>query len=218
MSEIDQNRTPGTTGERHVQAVTGTAARADRFYQDQMLDRLNPRMREFIARQEMLFIATSDGRGECDSSFRAGPPGFVHVVDDLTLVYPEYRGNGVFASAGNIMENPHIGLMFLDFERDRIGLHVNGRAKLVEDEHLRPRIQGLPLPEVPGQRAMMWTMIHVEEAYIHCRKHIPRLRKVGRDEDWGTDDTQRKGGDFFGAKDTPSPWSTPHDLLSGYYR
>ncbi|RKS10139.1 hypothetical protein DFP74_5893 [Nocardiopsis sp. Huas11] len=217
MSETDQNRAPGTSGERHVQAVTGTTARADRFYQDQMLDRLNPRMREFIARQEMLFIATSDGKGECDSSFRAGPPGFVHIVDDRTLVYPEYRGNGVFASAGNIMENPHIGLMFLDFERDRIGLHVNGRAKLVEDDHLRPRVPGLPLPEVPGQRAMMWTMIHVEEAYIHCRKHIPRLRKVGRDEAWGTDDTQRKGGDYFDAKDTPSPWSTPHDILSGYY-
>lgn len=217
MSETDQSRTPGTEGERYVQTVTGTSARADRFYQDQMLDRLNPLMHEFIARQEMLFIATSDSKGECDSSFRAGPPGFVHVVDEQTLVYPEYRGNGVFASAGNIMENPHIGLMFLDFQRDRIGLHVNGRARLVEDDTLRGHVRGLPRPEVPGQRAMMWTMVHIEEAYIHCRKHIPHLRKVGRDEDWGTDDVQRKGGDFFGAKQTESPWSAPRSPIGGHH-
>ncbi|MFD3685835.1 pyridoxamine 5'-phosphate oxidase family protein [Nocardiopsis sp. NPDC058631] len=215
MSETDQSRTPGTEGERYVQTVTGTTERADRFYRDQMLDRLNPRMCEFIARQEMLFIATSDSSGECDSSFRAGPPGFVHVVDEQTLVYPEYRGNGVFASAGNIMENPHIGLMFLDFQRERIGLHVNGRARLLEDDKLRGHVRGLPVPEVPGQRAMLWTMVHIEEAYIHCRKHIPHLRTVGRDEDWGTDDVQRKGGDHFAAKQTPSPWSTPRSPVTG---
>ncbi|MEE2053055.1 pyridoxamine 5'-phosphate oxidase family protein [Nocardiopsis tropica] len=215
MSETDQSRTPGTEGERYVQTVTGTTERADRFYRDQMLDRLNPRMREFIAQQEMLFIATSDSKGECDSSFRAGPPGFVHVVDEQTLVYPEYRGNGVFASAGNIMENPHIGLMFLDFQRERIGLHVNGRARLLEDEKLRGHVRGLPHPEVPGQKAMLWTMVHIEEAYIHCRKHIPHLRTVGRDEVWGTDDVQRKGGDHFAAKQTPSPWSTPRAPVAG---
>ena len=200
MTQSQQDRTPGTDGERHVQAVMGTAERAERFYNDQMLDHLNPLMKEFISRQEMLFIATADARGECDSSFRAGPPGFVHVIDDRTLAYPEYRGNGVFASAGNILENPHIGLMFLDFERERIGLHVNGRVKIMEDETLRPHVPGLPLARVPGQRAQMWMMVQVEEAYIHCRKHIPHLRRVGAEESWGTDDALRKGGDYFGAK------------------
>ncbi|GHC94960.1 hydrolase [Nocardiopsis terrae] len=200
MTQTDPNRMPGTEGERHVQAVMGTTDRADRFYRDQMLDHLNPAMKEFIARQEMLFIATADSRGECDSSFRAGPPGFVHVIDDRTLAYPEYRGNGVFASAGNVVQNPHIGLMFLDFQRERIGLHVNGRVKIMEDERLRPRVPGLPLPQTPGQRAQMWMMVQVEEAYIHCRKHIPHLRRVGADESWGTDDALSKGGDFFAAK------------------
>lgn len=200
MTQTSQSRAPGTEGERHVQAVMGTSERAERFYSDQMLDRLNPRMREFIAQQEMLFIATSDSRGECDSSFRAGPAGFVHVIDEYTLAFPEYRGNGVFASMGNVMQNPHIGLMFIDFLRERIGLHVNGRARLLEDEQLRRHVPNLPLPQVPGQRAMMWALVHVEEAYIHCRKHIPHLRKVGAEEDWGTNDTVRKGGDFFGAK------------------
>ena len=179
----------------------GTTERADRFYRDQMLDHLNPAMKEFVARQEMLFIATADAQGECDSSFRSGPPGFVHVIDDRTLAYPEYRGNGVFASAGNVTQNPHIGLMFLDFQRDRIGLHVNGRVKVTEDERLRSHVPRLPLPQVPGQRALMWMVVRVEEAYIHCRKHIPHLRRVGADESWGTDDSLRKGGDFFGAKE-----------------
>lgn len=200
MTHTPQSITSDIDGERHLQSVVGTSERADRFYRDQMLDHLNPLMRDFVARQEMLFIATADRSGECDSSFRAGPPGFVHVIDDRTLAYPEYRGNGVFASAGNITQNPHIGLMFIDFLHERIGLHVNGRARLQEDEPLRQNVPDLPLPEVPGQRAMMWVLVDVEEAYIHCRKHIPHLRKVGSEEAWGTDDTLRKGGDFFGAK------------------
>ncbi|NYH53194.1 hypothetical protein HNR06_002783 [Nocardiopsis arvandica] len=209
MRETSPRHAPGSAGERRVQEITGTSERAERFYRDQMLDHLNPRMREFVARQEMLFVATSDRHGECDSSFRAGPPGFVHVIDEHTLTYPEFRGNGVFASVGNILENPHVGLMFMDFGRDRIGLHVNGRATLLEDVELRRHIPGLPTPEIPGQRALMWTVVHVEEAYIHCRKHIPHLRKVDRDESWGTDDTLRKGGDFFAAKETSKPWDAP---------
>ena len=200
MTQNNRDSMPETTGERHVQASMGTTERADRFYRDQMLDHLNPRMRDFIALQEMLFIATADGLGECDSSFRSGPPGFVHVIDDQTLAYPEYRGNGVFASAGNVTQNPHIGLMFLDFQRDRIGLHVNGRAQVMADEDLRTDVPDLPLPQRPGQRALMWMRVEVQEAYIHCRKHIPHLRRVEADEAWGTDDPLRKGGDFFAAK------------------
>ncbi|MFK4273538.1 pyridoxamine 5'-phosphate oxidase family protein, partial [Streptomyces milbemycinicus] len=100
----------------------GTVDRADRFYDEQVLDHLNVRMREFIGRQEMFFLATSDRHGECDSTFRAGPPGFLRVLDARTVAYPEYRGNGVLASLGNIQENPHLGILMVDFFRDRIGL------------------------------------------------------------------------------------------------
>ena len=206
MTQHSQSPTATNVGERHVQNVLGTSERASRFYRDQMLDHLNPAMRDFVSEQEMLFIATSDSRGECDSSFRSGPPGFVHIIDERTLAYPEYRGNGVFASAGNIAQNPHIGLMFLDFFRHRIGLHVNGRARLMEDERLRAHVPDLPLPQIPGQKALMWIMVEVEEAYIHCRKHIPQMHKGSSEEDWGTDDTLRKGGDFFGAKRDSEYW------------
>ncbi|MCK7623343.1 pyridoxamine 5'-phosphate oxidase family protein [Streptomyces sp. RS10V-4] len=186
-----------------MQQRLGTTGRADRFYADQVLDHLNARMREFVPRQEMFFLATADRHGECDSTFRAGPPGFVQVLGERLLAYPEYRGNGVMASIGNLSENPRLGILMIDFTRDRIGLHVNGRARVVLDEEMRAHYPGLPVDPVPGRRAQLWVMVEVEEAYIHCAKHIPHLQKVPagarRARSWGTDDVKRKGGDFFGA-------------------
>ena len=123
---------PGSTGERALQARYGSAGRAEAFYQRQMLHHLNERMAEFVRSAEMLWIATADAAGACDCSFRAGPAGFVRVLDACTLRYPEYRGNGVLASLGNIVENPHVGLFFVDFTDALIGLHVNGRARIVD--------------------------------------------------------------------------------------
>ncbi|MEU9110657.1 pyridoxamine 5'-phosphate oxidase family protein [Streptomyces sp. NPDC048483] len=194
---------PGSDGEHLVQQRLGTTERADRFYGDQVLDHLNVRMQEFVARQEMFFLATADRHGECDSTFRAGPPGFVQVLDERTLAYPEYRGNGVMASIGNISENPRLGILMIDFARDRIGLHINGRARVVLDEEMRAGRPDLPVDPIPGRRAQLWVTVEVEEAYIHCAKHIPHLQKVPARERgaraWGTDDFKRKGGDFFGA-------------------
>jgi predicted pyridoxine 5'-phosphate oxidase superfamily flavin-nucleotide-binding protein len=174
------------SGEHLLQQECGTAERAERFYTQQMLDHLNPQMIEFLARQEMMFVASSDAAGECDCTFRAGPAGFVNVLDPRVLAWPEYRGNGVLASLGNIVENAHVGLLFVDFVRDVIGLHVNGAATIVDDDVMR---------------AERWVRVFVEEAYIHCAKHIPRMIKVPRDRAWGTDDVRRKGGDFFGVRE-----------------
>jgi uncharacterized protein len=201
---------PGCVGERQLQREERSEDRAERFYRQQVLDRLNDSMQEFVARQEMLFVATADSHGECDSSFRAGPPGFIRVLDERTLAYPEYRGNGVMASMGNIRENGNIGLLMIDFFRDVIGLHVNGRARVVADADLR---RAFPLPPAdthPGRRAHLWVLVEVAEAYIHCSKHIPLLQRLPKEQYWGTDDFKRKGGDFFGARDTPSPWA-PED-------
>ncbi|MFH8567600.1 pyridoxamine 5'-phosphate oxidase family protein [Streptomyces sp. NPDC017993] len=198
-----QGERPGSDGEHLVQQRLGTTERADRFYGDQVLDHLNDRMREFVARQEMFFLSTADRHGECDASFRAGPAGFVQVLDERTLAYPEYRGNGVMASVGNMSENPRLGLLMVDFTRNRIGLHINGRARVVMDEEMRASHPGLPVDPVPGRRAQLWVMVGIEEAYIHCSKHIPHLQKVPAQQRgaraWGTDDYKRKGGDFFGA-------------------
>jgi predicted pyridoxine 5'-phosphate oxidase superfamily flavin-nucleotide-binding protein len=194
---------PGSQGEHELQEACGTRDRADRFYEQQVLDHLNDRMREFITRQEMMFVATSDRHGECDNTFRAGPAGFIQVLDDKNLAYPEYRGNGVMASLGNISENPHIGLLILDLVQDVIGLHVNGTARIVEDRDMRGAFPMLTVDPAPGRRPERWVWVTVQEAYIHCSKHLPRMAKVPRVRHWGTDDVKRKGGDFFGAKDTP---------------
>jgi predicted pyridoxine 5'-phosphate oxidase superfamily flavin-nucleotide-binding protein len=127
------------TGERALQEALGTSARAEQFYSKQVLDHLNAEMSSFVSRQSMAFLATADAQGNCDCSFRAGPPGFMQVLDPHTLAFPEYRGNGVMASAGNIVENGHVALLFIDFCQDVIGLHVNGPAELVEPPQMRER-------------------------------------------------------------------------------
>ena len=193
----------GSEAERILQKKVGSENKASAFYDKQMMDYLNPYMREFILKQEMVFIATADSKGECDCSFRAGKQGFVRVLNEKTLLYPEYRGNGVMASMGNILENPHIGMTFIDFFENTIGLHVNGKAKILESEELLADntlasvANDIQEEEVVPER---WILIKVEEAYIHCSKHIPRLKKLDKKIHWGTDKEAHKGGDFFKAQ------------------
>ena len=132
---------PGSKGEHLIQKEMGNHQRAKAFYNNQMLDYLNPLMQEFIIHQEMVFIGTSDGHGECDASFRAGQPGFIHVLGKRKLIFPEYRGNGVMASIGNMKENPHIGMIFIDFYKTGIGLHVNGRVQIVKNEMVQTQLK-----------------------------------------------------------------------------
>jgi predicted pyridoxine 5'-phosphate oxidase superfamily flavin-nucleotide-binding protein len=197
-------RRPGSDGEHRLQDACGTRDRAERFYNDQFCDRLLPRMVEFVHRMEMVFIATADAGGDCDASLRAGSPGFLRVLDDRTLAYPEYRGNGVMASLGNLSENPHIGLLMIDFVEDLLGLHVNGRAHVLDTETFATRYPGHG-EQAEGRRVERWVVVDVVEAYIHCRKHIPRMQRLPQKRAWGTDDPARKGGDYFRARTPAAP-------------
>ncbi len=203
---------PGSDGEHALQRWHGTERRARAFYNHQVLDHLNDRMRAFVTAQELMFVSTSDAAGNCDCSIRAGPPGFVCVADERTLAYPEYRGNGVMASLGNLSENSHIGLLLVDFFRSTVGCHVNGEASVVENDALLAEGGALgeavraALADTVGRRPERWVVVRVEEAYIHCSKHIPLLAKRDKDIPWGTDDPAAKGGDFFGVRDLPRPW------------
>jgi predicted pyridoxine 5'-phosphate oxidase superfamily flavin-nucleotide-binding protein len=191
---------PGSHGEHILQERYGTTDRADNFYGDQLSGQLTPRMVEFIGRMEMAFIATSDADGECDCSFRAGEAGFVRVLDERTIAYPEFRGNGVMASLGNILENPHIGIFMVDFSRDLIGLHVNGNAEIVTPAHMQELDYDLPEQAAhSGRRPVQWVLVRITEAYIHCSKHIPLMVPQSRVRHWGTDNPRHKGADYFGA-------------------
>ena len=187
-------------GERVLQERYDTRTRARQFYDNQFSDRLTPAMTEFVGRMEMAFVATSDASGECDCSFRAGTAGFLRVLDEHTIAYPEFRGNGVMATLGNMLENPHVGIIMIDFTRDLIGLHVNGSAETVTPARMRELDPRLPeQPGHPGRRPLLWVLVHVTEAYVHCSKHIPKLVPQPRVRHWGTDNPRHKGGDYFGA-------------------
>lgn len=177
------------------------------LYDRQVLNYLAPAMREFIARQEFLFVSTSDRRGECDCTSKFGD--FIRVLSDTHLMYPEYRGNGVYANSGNISENPHIGMLIIDFYRDAVGLHINGKERVVESDELLAYSEKLPenvISEINlegNRRPERWVMVEVEEAHIQCSKHIPQLNKFDRKIDWGTDSVAAKKGDYFQLQDIP---------------
>lgn len=97
---------PGSNGEHALQEIYDTSKKAAAFYKKQMLDYLNPEMCGFVTQQEMVFIASSDAKGECDCSFRAGPPGFIHVTGTRSLAYPEYRGQRRFCQPGQFLRKP----------------------------------------------------------------------------------------------------------------
>lgn len=130
-------------------------------------------------------------------------------MDDNYLVYPEYRGNGVLASQGNITENPHIDMIFVDFFASTVGLHVNGKAKIVEHKDMMKFKKNLPLDvleEINSEgksRPERWIMVEIEEAYIHCSNHIRHLKKMYKDIASDTDDDGIKRSDFFKLDDIP---------------
>ena len=208
----DEEALPGSEGEHELQIKYGKSLQALAFYKHRVLDHLNSAMREFIAGQEMMFVGTADKNGNADSSFRAGHASFVKVLDERTIAYPEFRGNGVMSSMGNISENPHVGLMFIDFGKDRIGLHVNGSARIVEhDEFVRFMEDRAAADTVLGDAVLAnaiskdpgnlerWVIVSVDEAFMHCSKHIPLMQKIDHEVLWGTDDVRVKGGDYFEA-------------------
>ena len=201
--------TPGSYSEHLLQEKWGARDRALNFYDRQVLDFLAPKMQEFIARQEFLFVATADRNGECDCTSKFGNPGFIRVLSNKYLMYPEFRGNGVFANSGNMTENPHIALLMIDFTRDAIGLHVNGKVRIVANDELFQYTDKLPQDVIEeihqeGKKCPeRWMMIEVEEAYIQCSKHIPLMKKLDKKIDWGTDNMAAKGGDYFQLMDIP---------------
>ncbi len=182
MENSSQNL-PGCEGEHILQEKYKTQDNAKRFYDKEVYPYITDVMTDFIKKQTMLFIATADKNGESDSSFRSGQEGFVTVLSKEKLIYPEFNGNGVMASLGNISENGHVGMLFIDFLDTLTGLHINGKAKIVDalyfDKHLSQEeslkvtqaIKSLP------QLQVTWVLVEVEEAYIHCSRNIPALQK-----------------------------------------
>ncbi|GAA2531000.1 pyridoxamine 5'-phosphate oxidase family protein [Winogradskya humida] len=173
---MDQLSLPSDVDTHHGDGAAPRSPGAGR----EVLDHLDEAMRTFISRQELLFVATSDASGNCDNSLRGGPQGFVQVLEPHRVAWPDYRGNGVMATLGNIVANPHVGLLFVDFTGQPAGLHVNGTAEILNDATFRVAFPGVPVDPAPGRRPRVWVVTHVAEAYMRCPKHIPRLMPAPR--------------------------------------
>ena len=128
-------------GMRELQDLRETRPLADRLEQVVVRAAFTDEDRAFIERSAMFFIATADAEGHPDCSYKGGLPGFVRVVDGRTLAVPDYDGNGMYRSWGNVRANPHVGLLFLDFERPK-RLRVNGTASIALDDPLREEFPG----------------------------------------------------------------------------
>ena len=114
---------------RELQDRFDTRRLADRIEEVLLHDRFDANDRAFVESRDMFFLATADEQGRPQVSYKGGDVGFVKVVDDATLAFPNYNGNGMYLSMGNIAANPHVGMLFIDFER-RHRMRVNGEASI----------------------------------------------------------------------------------------
>jgi uncharacterized protein len=149
----------------------------DRFDTRRLADRLaqttkpviEPRHKAFIERRDTFFLATADAEGWPQCSYKGGEPGFVRVLDETMLAFPSYDGNGMFLSAGNVLVNPRVGLLFVDFE---VGtrLRLNGVASIDDDDPL--------VATYPGARLVV--RVTAREVFANCRRYVHRYRLVQR--------------------------------------
>lgn len=147
----------------------------DRFDTRRLADRLaegttpviSPAHRAFIEAREMFVIATADAEGRPEASYKGGHPGFVRVLDDRTLAFPVYNGNGMYLTAGNLAVNPNVGMLFIDLEGGT-RLRLNGTATIEMDEEF--------VANWPG--AEFAVRVTATEVFPNCRRYVHRYRLV----------------------------------------
>lgn len=146
------------------------------------LGTLPPGIAAFVESLPFFFIATANTAGECDCSFRGRevdasgrPYPLLKVLDARTLVFPDYRGNRMFNSLGNMLVNPRIGMLFVDFEARR-RLRINGSIEIVDDASAYSKFW--PLAE-------RCVRVSVEQVFGNCRARIPRMKVIAPlDSEW----------------------------------
>jgi PPOX class probable FMN-dependent enzyme len=132
-------------------------------------DRLNELTRRFVERSPFVCLATSAADGTCDVSPRGDPAGFVKVLDERTLLLPDRPGNRLADSFRNVLENPHVALIFI-IPGISDTFRVNGRATIVKDPELLERCA------VEGKVPALGLLIEVDQAYTHCPKAFLRAK------------------------------------------
>ncbi len=153
--------------QRALQDAFDTRRLADVVASNNLHAEFNPLDEAFIASKDFFFLATADASGKPSCSFKAGATGFVKIVDQRTLAFPCYDGNGMYLSMGNLLANPKVGMLFLDFEKPN-RLRVSGEASIADND---PLIADYP-------EAQFVVRVAVTEIFLNCPRYIPKLKRV----------------------------------------
>ncbi|MGI9110922.1 MAG: pyridoxamine 5'-phosphate oxidase family protein [Gaiellaceae bacterium] len=150
----------------------------DRFDTRRLADRLEERVvratidaddRAFIEARDMFFLATADEHGQPQCSYKGGEPGFVRVLDERTIAFPSYDGSGMYLTLGNVLANPHVGLLFLDFAGQK-RLRLNGVGS----------IDGADPLLAAYERAQCIVRVRATQVFPNCPRYIHKLDLVER--------------------------------------
>jgi uncharacterized protein len=159
----------------------GARTLQERFDTTRLADRLDEKFRShpvidaedraFIERMDMFFLATADRDGHPQCSYKGGDPGFVRVLDEHTIAFPNYDGNGMYLSMGNLLENPKVGMLFIDFVSARPSrLRLNGIATIDDHDEL--------IEDYPG--AQFVVRVRATQVFPNCPRYIHRMALVER--------------------------------------
>jgi len=156
-------------GSRELQDRFDTRRIADRIEKVLLHDFISEHDAAFIADVDMFFIATADEEGHPNCSYKGGEPGFVRVVDEKTIAFPNYDGNGMYLTMGNLQTNPSVGLLFINFTHGK-RMRLNGIASI--DPH-DPLMADYP-------EAQFIVRVSVREVFPNCPRYIHRYQLVQR--------------------------------------
>ncbi|MEM9613690.1 MAG: pyridoxamine 5'-phosphate oxidase family protein [Actinomycetota bacterium] len=156
-----------TDAQREVQTRFDSVPLADRVEQAIVADEIGEMHQGFIESRDFFFLSTVNGSGEPTVSYKGGDVGLVTVVDPNTIVFPFYDGNGMFLSAGNIVDQAKIGMLFIDFETPN-RMRVQATASLVEDDPLLERYPG----------ALTLARARVDKVFLNCARYIHKHQRL----------------------------------------
>jgi predicted pyridoxine 5'-phosphate oxidase superfamily flavin-nucleotide-binding protein len=158
---------PYHDGSRALQDRFDTRRLAERLAERLWTDTIDDGDRAFIESVDMFFLATADEHGRPNCSYKGGDPGFVRVLDERTIAFPNYDGNGMYLSMGNVLRNPHVGMLFIDFENGH-RMRLNGDASIDVDD---PLLATWP-------EAQFVVRVRAREVFPNCPRYIHRMRRV----------------------------------------
>ena len=156
-------------GNRRLQDQFDTRRLADRIEERIVHAVIDEDDRAFIEGCDMFFIATADGQGRPQCSYKGGDPGFVRVLDERTIAFPVYDGNGMYLTAGNLLVTKKVGLIFIDFE-GRKRMRLNGTASVDDADPL--------LADYP--EAQLLVRVTATEVFPNCPRYIHEYKLVAR--------------------------------------